>query len=107
MDCINLIRDLDHCETVNGMYQCETDNCVQAIEALAAGWNDCEQLLGLTQDILSEFQLICGACSPLPIFDICGFGSTFPSPTASCDVQHCAGLLVPWCKYNKPIPTTT
>ena len=70
-----MIRDLDHCEAVNGLYQCETDQCVQAIEALAAGWNDCESLLGLSQDILSDFQLVCGTCSPFPIFDICGFGA--------------------------------
>ena len=66
----------------------------------AAGWNDCESLLGLTQDILGDFELVCGACSPLPVFDICGFGSTFPASTSSCAVQHCAGTIVPWFDSN-------
>ena len=100
MECVNLVRDLDHCEAVDGVYQCETDNCVQAIEALAAGWDECNSLLGLTQDILAEFQLVCGACSPLPIFDLCGLGSNFPTSSTSCNVPHCAITFVPWYEEN-------
>ena len=100
IECVNLIRGLDHCEAVEGVYQCETDDCVQAIEALAAGWDDCESLLGLTQDILADFQMVCGSCSPLPVFDICGFGSTFPTATSSCDVQHCAPTFISWFEDN-------
>ena len=72
MECLNLIRDLDHCEAEGGGNDCAADPCVQAIEALASGWNQCETLLGLSRNILREFQLVCGACSPYPILEICG-----------------------------------
>jgi hypothetical protein len=36
----------------------------------------------------------------LPVFDICGFGSTFPTATSSCDVQHCALTFISWYDDN-------
>ena len=54
-ECVNLIRDMDHCEAVEGLYQCETDDCVQAIEALAGAACSCS-LLSLSHLVLSHFQ---------------------------------------------------
>ena len=98
MDCLQLIRDLDHCEAVNSGdgYRCETNDCVQALESLAAGWSYCSDLLGLQQDILGEFQLVCGACSPMPVFEMCGLGVHFPSAGSACNTPHCADAMVPW-----------
>jgi hypothetical protein len=57
-------------------------------------------MLGLSEDILADFQLICGTCSPLPIFDVCGLGNNFPGVGAQCNVEHCAALMVPWYETN-------
>jgi hypothetical protein len=57
-------------------------------------------MLGLSEDILADFQLICGTCSPLPIFDVCGLGNNFPGVEAQCNVEHCAALMVPWYETN-------
>ena len=98
MDCLGLIQDLDHCEAVTAQdgYRCQTNDCVQALQALAAGWDHCNALLGLEQDILGEFQLVCGACSPMPAFEMCGLGVNFPNSGSSCDTLHCADAMVPW-----------
>merc|ERR1712127_305094 len=97
MQCIQLIRDLDHCEAVdeNG-YRCGTDDCVQSIEALSSGWDECVPLLGLTQDILAQFEAVCGECSPMPIFETCGLGVNFPESTSPCNAPHCAETMVAW-----------
>jgi len=97
MECIQLIRGLDNCEATdeNG-YRCESDECVQSIEALASGWDECESLLGLEQDILAQFQAVCGECSPMPILEVCGLGVNFPDASSPCNTEHCAETMVPW-----------
>ena len=98
MDCLRLVQDLDHCEAVNDGdgYRCETSDCVQAIQALAAGWDYCSDLLGLQSNVLADFQLVCGACSPMPIFELCGLGVHFPSASSQCNTLHCADAMIPW-----------
>ena len=97
MQCIRLIRSLDSCEaTGDDGYRCESDECVQAIESLASGWDECVDLLGITQNILEQFQAVCGNCSPMPIFEACGLGVSFPDSRSPCNTEHCADTMVPW-----------
>jgi hypothetical protein len=64
MQCLSLIRDLDSCEAsgnvgVTGQGNtCEEPLCVEAILGLEAGWDRCQELLGLSRNILREFQLV-------------------------------------------------
>lgn len=44
----------------------------------------------------SEFQLVCGECSPYPLLELCGLGASFPSPSDTCVVEHCSEAYVPW-----------
>jgi hypothetical protein len=96
MECVGLIQDLDHCEASQGGNDCASDACVQAIEALEAGWTQCNTQLGLSRNILREFQLVCGECSPYPFLELCGLGSSFPDSEDSCVVEHCNEAFVPW-----------
>ena len=52
--------------------------------------------LRCVRGLLSEFQLVCGECSPMPVFEMCGLGGSFPDESSQCNTEHCAEVLIPW-----------
>jgi hypothetical protein len=65
---------------------------------MRVSWDDCHGQLGLgvqsTDDLIREYELICGQCSPLPELDICGIYGSFPT-TQECS-SICAPTLITW-----------
>ena len=102
--CVQLLQALDVCESVadNRFHGCRNNGCAEAIVQMRVSWDQCHGQLGdgvqNTDDIIREYELICGMCSPLPELDICGIYGSFPT-TQECS-SVCAPTLVSWYEEN-------
>ena len=98
MQCLELLRGLDACDSTDGRVDgCRSAGCSEAIVSMRAGWEDCNGQLGeaqSTEDLIHQYELICGECSPLPVLDVCGIFRTFPT-TETCS-SLCAPALILW-----------
>jgi len=102
--CVELLRGLDTCESVaeNRFHGCRNSGCAEAIVEMRVSWDDCHGQLGMgeqsSDDLIHEYELVCGTCSPLPELDICGIYASFPT-TQDCS-SVCAPTLIRWYEEN-------
>jgi hypothetical protein len=94
--CVQLVKGLDACDhsskkRVDG---CNRPGCTSAILAMRASWDECTQHLGLDDELIKQFELVCGKCSPLPVLDTCGIFHRFPRSRDPCSSTCASGLII-------------
>ena len=55
--------------------------------------------LDVDENLVHQFELVCGKCSPLPELDSCGVFKRFPARNETCS-PLCAKTIVVWYDEN-------